>query len=87
MIVFYHICPNQNVNLISHPEIIAPALGQSTVVIASCVMNAEPVNGLALQDLVCITGGVWSRVPSDARCRCVNGYFQANETCRHIHYH
>ena len=28
VIVFYHFCPNQAVNLISHPESIAPALGE-----------------------------------------------------------
>ena len=81
MIVFYHICPNQIINLISHPETIAPVLGQSTVVTASCVMNAEPVIGLAPRGLVCVTGGVWSHVPPNARCRCVDGYFHANETC------
>ena len=84
LIVFYHICPNQTVDLISHPETIAPVLGQSTVVTASCVMNAEPVSGLAPQGFVCITGGVWSHVPPGARCRCVNGYFEAynNKSCR-----
>ena len=91
VIVFYHICPNQNVDLISHPETIAPAIGQSTVVTASCVINAEPVNGLVPQGLVCITGGVWSRVPAGARCRCVDGYFYDIESCRRkyiiIHHH
>ena len=84
LIVFYHICPKETVDLISYPETIAPVLGQSTVVTASCAMNAEPVSGLAPQHLVCITGGVWSRVPPGARCRCVDGYFEANnnKSCR-----
>ena len=82
LMIFYHICPKEIVDLIFHPETIAPVLGKFIVVSPSCAMNAEPVSGLAPQRLVCITGGVWSRVPSGARCRCVDGYFHANEICR-----
>ena len=83
LLVFYHICPKQTVNLIQHPEIIAPKLGRSTVVIAVCAMNAAPVSGLAPQGLICTAEGVWNRMPPGAGCSCVAGYFHtSNEMCK-----
>ena len=82
LIVSYQICPKRTVNLISHPETIAPVLGETIIVSPSCVTNAEPVSGLAPQGLVCTTGGVWSRVPPGAACRCIGGHFPAGETCQ-----
>ena len=80
VIVFYHICPTQTVDLIFHPEVIAPAIG-SIIITTVCTVNAEPENGLAPQGLVlvCSAEGVWNR---GAACRCIDGYFHANETCR-----
>ena len=84
LLVFYHVCPKQTVNLIQHPEIIAPGpeFGQSLSVIALCAMNAEPVSDLAPLVLSCAAGGVWSRMPLGAGCRCVAGYFRSNEMCQ-----
>ena len=85
LLVFYHICPKQTVNLIQYPEIIAPGpelFGQSLAVNALCAMNAEPMGGSASLVLSCAAGGVWSRMPLGAGCRCVAGYFRSNEMCQ-----
>ena len=84
MLVFYYICPRQTVNLISHPEIIAPPFPTTenslVLVTTYCVENAKPENGRAPL-LICSNGGIWSSIPGSG-CRCVAGYFLHNETCK-----
>ena len=72
VIIFYSICPNQMLDRISYPMTIAPVAGTGALTItAACVVNAEPVNGIAPK-LICSAGGIWSTI-SVAECRCVRG--------------
>ena len=69
MIVFYHICPQQTVNLINYPETFAPPFNvlQTSFILVTvyCVENSEPQNGRALL-LICSVSGIWSLIPDDA---------------------
>ena len=58
MIVFYDVCPNQTIDLVSAPEIIAPVSGVTTVD-ATCVNNAETEDGNTPK-LVCSPEGTWT---------------------------
>ena len=87
LIIFYYICPQETVDLVPHPEIIAPPFPIENqegiplvVVTAHCVENTEPENGRAPL-LICSNGGIWSSIPGSG-CRCVPGYFLHNETCK-----
>lgn len=86
IIVFYHFCPDQTVDLIHHPQ--TPAIRSesetelsSVLVNASCVDNAEPDNGQN-PVLLCSSGGAynWS-VVSGSGCHCAAGYIEHNGIC------
>lgn len=77
MIVFYTVCPNQTIDLISAPEIIAPTVGV-TEVIATCASNAVTEDDDDPK-LVCSPGGTWTRLGSG--CRCAPGSGFVNGSC------
>ena len=83
VIVFYHVCPSQSVDLVRYPETIAPSFAEQPMppvpVTASCVDNAEPIGGLALT-LSCSNGGTWSTVPGTG-CQCRAGFSYNNGVC------
>ena len=80
LIVFYHVCPSQTVNLTSTPETIAPPSGERPIkVIATCASNAV-VEGAIAPELICSTGGLWSPV-GNSGCRCTPGSGFMNGMC------
>ena len=80
IIVFYHVCPSQILNLISTSEIIAPQIGAPPIqVTATCVDNAE-IKSDSDPKLICSTGGIWSIV-GNSGCRCQPGLDFINGTC------
>ena len=82
VIVFYHVCPSQSVDLIRYPETIAPMFADPTLlpvsVTASCVDNAEPIGGQA-PILSCFNGGTWST--AGIGCQCRAGFSNNNGVC------
>ena len=80
MIVFYHVCPSQTVNLTSAPEIIAPSAGAPPITVtATCAGNAER-EGNDDPQLICSPGGIWSTFGNSA-CRCEPGLGFMNGMC------
>ena len=77
MIVFYDICPNQIIDLVFAPEIIAPTMGFITMD-ATCVSNATPEDGNA-PTLICSSEGTWTVLGSG--CRCTPGSGFVNGSC------
>ena len=77
MIVFYNVCPNQTIALVSAPEIIAPATGFAEVE-GSCAINAETEDGNAPR-LICSPDGTWTVLGSG--CRCAPGSDFVNGSC------
>ena len=77
MIVFYNICPNQIIDLVSAPEIIAPTIGFAEVE-AICASNAASEDGNAPR-LVCSSEGTWTVLGSG--CKCVPSSGFVNERC------
>ena len=82
VIVFYHVCPSQSVDMIRYPETIAPMFADPTLlpvsVTASCVDNAEPIGGQA-PILSCFNGGTWST--AGIGCQCRAGFSNNNGVC------
>ena len=77
MILFYTVCPNQTIDLISAPETIAPPTGVTTVT-ATCTSNAETEDGDDPK-LVCSPEGTWT--PLGSGCRCTPGSGFVNGSC------
>ena len=77
MTIFYDVCPNRTIDLVSAPEIIAPATGVAEVE-ATCTSNAASEDGNAPR-LVCSSEGTWSVLGSG--CRCAPGFGFVNERC------
>ena len=82
VIIFYHVCPSQIVDLIRYPETIAPMFADPTLlpvsVTASCVDNAETISGLPPK-LSCFNGGTWST--AGISCQCRAGFSNNNGAC------
>ena len=82
VIVFYHVCSSQSVDLVHYPETIAPMFAEPPIppvpVTASCVDNAEPIGGLASK-LTCFDGGTWST--AGIGCQCRAGFSNNNGVC------
>ena len=79
MIVFYNVCPNQTIDLISAPEIIAPMSGVITVD-ATCASNAE-TEGDTDPKLVCSPEGTWTSLGSGCRCAPGSGFVNGSCSC------
>ena len=79
MIVFYNVCPNQTIDLVSAPEIIAPATG-FTEVEGSCASNAETENDNAPK-LICSPDGTWTVFGSGCRCAPGSGFVNGSCSC------
>ena len=77
MIVFYNVCPNQTIDLVSAPEIIAPAI-EFAEVEGRCASNAETKDGNAPR-LFCSSEGTWTVLGSG--CRCAPGSGFENGSC------
>ena len=82
MIVFYIVCPNQIIDLVSAPEIIAPATGFTTMD-AICASNATPEDGDAPR-LICSSDGTWSVLGSGCRCAPGSGFVNGSCSCELI---
>ena len=65
VIVFYTVCPAQQVDMISYPLTIAPVSGSLTIS-ASCVDNAEPAG--TLPRVNCLPDGSWDPLLSICHC-------------------
>ena len=79
MIVFYNVCPNQTIELVSAPEIIAPATG-FTEEEGSCASNAEAEDGNATR-LTCSPDGTWTVLGSGCRCAPGSGFENGSCSC------
>ena len=79
MIVFYNVCPNQTIDLVSAPEIIAPATGFAEVE-GSCASNAETEGGNAPR-LICSPDGTWTVLGSGCRCAPGSGFVNGSCSC------
>ena len=77
MIIFYNVCPNQTIDLVSAPEIITPATGFVEAE-ESCAINAETEDDNAPK-LICSPDGTWTVLGSG--CRCVPGSDFENGSC------
>jgi hypothetical protein len=81
LIVFYTVCLAQTDNLIHYPETIVPPSSHyenvsNFSVLATCIENAEPEDGLA-PVVTCSADGVWvdSAPWPGVGCQCIRGYF------------
>ena len=72
MLVFYIVCPSQTIDLISTPEIVAPATGVTDVA-ATCASNAETEDGDPPK-LICSPEGIWTALGSGCRCAPGSGF-------------
>ena len=75
IIVFYNVCPEENKELVVHPETIAPIVERISTpfeVTAECVAGASPDNGDAVR-LNCNQGGTWTTIPGSG-CSCNPGF-------------
>ena len=79
MIIFYNVCPNQTIDLVSAPEIIAPATA-FTEVEGSCASNAETEDDNAPK-LICSPDGTWTVVGSGCRCEPGSGFENGSCSC------
>ena len=79
VIIFYNVCPNQIIDLVSAPEIIVPTVGFTTRD-ATCASNATPedIDGDAPR-LICSSDGTWSVLGSG--CRCTPGFGYVSGSC------
>ena len=70
LLVFYYVCPAMTDDLVTHPETIAPVIGDSTPteVNGTCVENASPENGVGPRPK-CSQNGDWSESSGDG-CVC-----------------
>ena len=74
LVVSYTVCPAQNLDLISYPQIVAPTVNNATMVPVTCVEGASTIEP---QSLECNIGGIWGSI--DSPCQCDPGY-QLNGT-------
>ena len=78
ILVFYIVCPSQTIDLISTPEIIAPATGVTDVEATCALSNAMTEDGDPPK-LSCSPEGTWTALGSG--CRCAPGYGFVNGRC------
>ena len=79
MVLFYYVCPEQELNLIVYPEIIAPTsmnANSSSQVSPACLENA--VFASQNQLVECNFQGKWDS--NNAICECREGYFLETST-------
>ena len=76
LVVSYTVCPAQNLDLISYPQITAPTVNnvEDKMVSVKCVKGASTIEP---QSLECNIGGIWGSL--DSPCQCDPGY-QLNGT-------
>ena len=82
LIVFYHVCPSQTIDLTHTPETIAPVTGSPPITVKGhCVEKALTEDDCAPK-LTCSPGGIWTPLLGSG-CSCEQGYshYKANETC------
>ena len=74
LLVFYYVCPAMTDDLVTHPETIAPVIGDSTPVEVNgtCVENASPEKGGGPRP-TCSQSGDWSESIGDG-CVCNPGF-------------
>ena len=88
LFVFYNACPGETVNLVVHPETIAPPVGSGIQlnVNASCIQNSSLIYQYywyynfidADLSLICLESGNWIAVSSRSSrssCMCNTGFF------------
>ena len=81
ILVFYHICPSQIIELVSAPEILAPVSEAPYITVsATCASNAETEDGSAPK-LICSTGGIWTALGSGCRCAPGSGFINGACSC------
>ena len=74
MVLFYYVCPEQELNLVIYPETVAPTsmnANSSSQVSAACLENA--VFASQIQPVECNFQGEWDS--NNVRCDCRRGYF------------
>ena len=82
LLIFYHVCPSQIVNLVSYPETIAPVTGAAPIPItADCASNTESESDNN-RKLICSTGGIWTALGSGCRCAPGSGFGNARCSCK-----
>ena len=82
LLIFYHICPSQIVDLVSYPETIAPMAGTAPIPItADCASNAEAESDND-RKLICSAGGIWTALGSGCRCASGSGFVNQECTCK-----
>ena len=82
IIVFYHVCPEGNEELVMRPETIAPIVERISIpfeVTAECVAGASPDNGDEAVKLTCNQGGVWTTIPGSG-CSCNPGFNTSDDS-------
>ena len=81
LLVFYYVCPAMTDDLVTHPETIAPVIGDSTPieVNGTCVENASPENGAGPR-LTCSQSGDWSENNGDG-CVCNPEFLPSSDGC------
>ena len=82
LIAFYHVCPRQTINLLTHvPETIAPAIGSSPITVSGyCIENALTEDG-NFPKLICSQGGIWTLLGSGCRCAPGDVYHTVSGVC------
>ena len=80
LMVFYHMCPAEIIELVIRPETIAPPISRESSLLqvtAKCVDNASPVTvvaGIPLGPKIkCTEGGLWLPIP-ELGCKCDHGF-------------
>ena len=85
LMVFYHICPAENTELVIRPETIAPPISRESSplqITATCVDNASPVvAGVPGPKIKCSEGGLWLPFP-ELGCECDHGYLPSMDRQR-----
>ena len=79
--LFYYVCPEQELNLVKYPEVIAPVLSKMTIQV-SCIDNAMLSPFSPLLTAECTLNGVWAY--DNISCQCEEGYFVTNQSKRQI---
>ena len=80
--LFYYVCPEQVVNLVKYPEVVAPDsrdVLDTAIVQGTCVDNAEPSPSSLPQTMECISQGLWASNSVNVSCKCEEGFFETSK--------
>ena len=81
--LFYYICPEQEMNLVKYPEVVAPdsrGIIDTAIIQGTCVDNAEASSSSLSLTLKCESKGFWASSSVNVSCECEEGFFVMSQS-------